>query len=405
MNGVGRLVLCAGLLGSFLAHAAEDSGGWASEHLAIKGFGTLGFARSDNDAAEYVRDLSQPHGLTRKWSAKVDSLVGVQANLKLGMQTEGVLQLISRYRYDGSYRPEVSWAFLRHDFTPDSQARVGRLGTEFYMQADSRLVGYSNTTVRPPPDFYGPLVFSYFDGFDASASMPWGDGLLRGKFFAGRSPEVSPFYDPVTWNLKGTRLIGGHLDYFLGPWQFRVGHTEVKFSANELPLNYLAGMFIPDLDIVSLAPELSTKRKTTNFDSVGLVYDQGPLQIQAMLGRIEHETAAYEDSRAAFIIGSYRMRQFTPYLGYSKTKSSASSITSPLPPPLDSIAQGLPAATHTDQRTITVGTRWDFQPNLALKVQYDMIRGKPESVFSFRGKNLQWDGRMKMLSVALDFAF
>lgn len=395
--------LCAGLLFQPVCHAEES--GWDSDRLVITGFGTLGLARSDNDTAEYVRDLTQPRGLTTNWSSKVDSLVGLQANLKLGEQTEGVLQIISRYRYDGSYRPEISWAFLRHDFTPDFQMRVGRLGTEFYMLADSRLIGYANTTVRPPPDFYGPLVFSYFDGIDATASMDLGEGLLRGKLFFGHSPETTAFSEPITWDLDGSRLMGGHLDYFIGPWQFRLSRSEVKFSSHEQPLNYLAGLYFPGLDIIALAPELSTVHKTSRFDSLGVVYEKGPLRIQTMLGRIRHESESYEDSRAAFVIGSYRIGQFTPYLGYSTTKSRSRTISSVLPPGVDTIVQAISSVAHIDQHTTTAGVRWDFRESYALKFQYDAIRGAQESRFFFRGQNPQWNGRMKVLSVALDFAF
>jgi hypothetical protein len=413
------LGLCAGLLFQPVCHAEES--GWDSDRLVIKGFGTLGLARSDNDTAEYVRDLSQPRGLTTNWSSKVDSLVGLQANLKLGEQTEGVLQVISRYRYDGSYRPEISWAFLRHDFTPDFQMRLGRLGTEFYMLADSRLIGYANTTVRPPPDFYGPLVFSYFDGIDATASMNIGDDLLRAKLFLGKSPETTPFYGPITWDLDGSRLLGGHLDYFTGPWQFRLAHSEARFSSHEAPLNPLINQLIGSdpilsflipipINLTALIPELSMVRKTSKFDSLGVVYDKGPLQIQAMLGRIRHESESYEDSRAGFVTAAYRVGKFTPYLGVSIAKSKASRITTipaaPWGPLLAQLASSaLTPSTHMDQHTYTVGTRWDFQQNWALKVQYDHIRGKESSNILFRGTDNQWSGRMKVLSVALDFAF
>jgi hypothetical protein len=405
MNTVRNRLLgaCLWLLGACACHAQGDGAGQVNDSFMLKGFGTVGLARSDTNSAEYVRDLSQPHGLTKHWSSEVDSLLGVQANLKLGAQTEGVVQLISRYRYDGSYDPEVAWAFLRHDFTPDFQVRAGRLGTEFYMLADSRLIGYANLTVRPPADFYGPLVFSYFDGFDTSWSTSVGDGLLRAKFFAGISPESTPFVDPITWDLKGTRLIGGHLDYFQGPWQFRIATADVKFN-NELPLDALAGF-----PITTLIPELSIKDKAAKFHSLGVVYDKGPLQIQAMLGRIDYESSAYEDSKAGFITGAYRFGQFTPYLGYSKVKSSASSIKTNLPgpfgPAIVDFARTLTTATHADQHTITLGTRWDVYQNLALKFQLDAIRGKPESVFPFRGDTVQWDGSMNVMSVTLDFAF
>lgn len=385
------------LLGSCLCHAETGGRAFDNESFMLKGFGTLGLARSDSDAAEYVRDLSQPRGLSENWSAKIDSVLGVQANLKLGAQTEAVVQLITRYRYDGSYRPEISWLFLSHDLTPDFQVRVGRMGTEFYMRADSRLIGYSNVSIRPPPDFYGPLVFSYFDGFDASWSGSVGDGLLRAKVFAGISPESTPFVEPMTWDLKGSRLVGGHLDYLLGSWQFRIASASARFSS-ELPLDALAG-----LPITSLVPELSAKDTKARFDSLGVAYDKGPLQIQAMLGRIEYESESYEDSTAGFVLGSYRIGQFTPYLGYSRTRSSASSITTI--GPFSGLAQMLTAATHSDQQTYTVGTRWDFYQNVALKVQLDAIRGDPNSVFPFRGRAVQWDGSMNVMSMALDFAF
>jgi hypothetical protein len=394
------IFLC--LLGSCLCHAQTDGVAPGNDSFMLKGFGTVGLARSDTNSAEYVRDLSQPHGLTKHWSTEVDSLLGVQANLKLGAKTEGVVQLISRYRYDGSYDPEVTWAFLRHDFTPDIQVRVGRLGTEFYMLSDSRLIGYSNVTIRPPPDFYGPLVFSYLDGFDTSFSTSIGDGLLRAKLFAGISPESTPFVGPITWDLKNTRLIGGHLDYFQGPWQFRIASADVNFNT-ELPLNTLSAQYFPGLDITSVIPELSTKDSKVRFDSLGVVYDKGPLQVQAMLGRIEYESESYEDSRAGFIIGSYRLGQFTPYLGYSKTKSSASSFKTI--GPFTGVAQLLTAATHSDQHTITLGTRWDVYQNLALKFQLDAIRGERDSVFPFRGDTVQWDGSMNVMSMTLDFAF
>jgi hypothetical protein len=405
----GRLLGLIFALLAELCHGADGAAvGGTDDSFALKGFGTLGLARSDSDTAEYVRDLSQPHGLSRHWSSSVDSVLGLQGNWRLGSSTEGVVQIISRYRYDGSNGPELSWAFLRHDFSPDFQMRVGRLGTEFYMFADSRLIGYSNVTVRPPPDFYGPLIFSSLDGVDATANLALGQGLLRAKLFAGRSPETSPFVESVTWRLRGSRLIGGHLDYLSGPWQFRAGHSEVRFSDNELPLReMLAPLFAPGLapDIVALYPELSMVNTTSRFDSVGIVFDRGPLQVRSMAGRIRHESESYEDSRAAFVVGSYRLGSFTPYLGYSRAKTSATRLTTSVARSLDGIAHALSAASHLDQHTVTVGTRWDFHRSWAMKVQFDRISGRPESILAFRGPSPQWDGHMKVLSATLDFAF
>lgn len=402
------LALGLGLLLAGACQGQEVASPAAPSFLTIHGFGTLGMAKSSSDNAEYVRDLSQPHGLTTQWSGKTDTVLGIQANLALGPQTEGVVQAISRYRYNGNHDPEISWAFVKHDFSPDFQARIGRLGTEFYMLADSRLIGYSNLTVRPPPDFFVPLVFSNFDGADLSVGSKIPGGLLRAKLFYGRSPETSPFFGDITWNLKGSRLYGGHVDYFSGPWQFRLGHSVVRFSSTELPLNALAASFLapfPAPDITGMFPELGTAGKTAAFSSAGLIYDDGPLRLQAMYGRIDHESKAYHDSWSAFAVASYRLGEFTPYLGYSTVKSAGQPLSSPVPPPLAPLISALLTIPHMDRHTVTLGSRWDFYENIALKAQLDLVRGSPQSLMPFRGDQMEWTGRMQVISVTLDFAF
>lgn len=413
-----RVVFLALMLAG-AAVLADDLPADRSDRLSFSAFGTLGLARSDNDSKQYVRDLSQKAGLTRQWSSEVDSVIGAQANVRLAPGTEAVIQALSRYRHDGSYRPEISWAFLKHQFAPDLQVRVGRLGTEFYMQSDSRLVGYGNTTIRPAPDFFDSLIFTYFDGIDISGGRAIGDDLLRAKVYYGRSPETVPFYGDISWNVSGSRLAGAQVDYSHGPWQLRLSHNQVRFSCDELPLDRLAdpvlaanglGALVP-FPITRAMPELSTVGTTSRFDAIGLIYDQGPLRVHAMLGRIDHENAAYEDSRAGFIVGSYRFGSFSPYLGYSKTRSRASKVTTvpntvlgPLPV-LTAIGQQLTTATHTNQHTVTAGVRWDFHPNMALKFQLDEIRGAKDSAFAFRGTQQNWDGQMRVISLALDFAY
>lgn len=398
------LVLAWALAAVLPCRGGEDVAA-GSPSLSLKGFGTLGIARSTNDSVQYVRDLSQPDGLTRNWSGKVDSLLGMQANLQLGEQTEGVAQVLSRYRYDGTYAPEVTWAFLRHDFSPQLSVRAGRLGTEFYMLADSRLVGYANLTVRPPPDYYGTLVFSYIDGLDASATAPVAGGLLRGKLYAGVSPEKATFVKPLTWDLSGSPVVGGHVDYLRGPWQFRLGHAQIRFK-NETPLNALVESKGGPPGFLSYVPELAMADKSSRFDSLSMVYDEGPLQLQLMLSQIRQESALYEDSKAGYAIAAYRLGQVTPYLGYSWERSSPKALASPPPPPLSLLLGSLTAKNHGDQHTLFLGGRWDLQPNLDLKAQLDWIRGSPSSLLTFRGDSAAlWTGNMTVFSLALDFVF
>ncbi len=375
--------------------------------LTFQGFGTLGIARTNNDKAEFVRDLSQPSGAGTSWTGKVDSLVGIQANLRVTPQTEAVVQAVSRYHYDGSYQPELTWAFLRHDFTPDFSVRAGRLGTEFYMLGDSRLVGYSNFTVRPQTDFYGSLVFSYIDGLDASVAYQLPSGLLRGKLFAGVSPEQAPYWPGIVWDQRGSLLQGGYLEYLTGPWQTRLSHARVRFN-HEAPIDallQLVGNPLGGMPYLSLVPQMAMQDQWARFTSVGLVYDEGPLNVQLMLNQIKQEGVAYESSKAAYVLAAYRMGAITPYVGVSRSFTQAEPLPGSGFAMVDALTASLIAQSHADQHTVTLGARWDFQKNMALKAQLDQITGKPNSLFLVKNPQPAWDGHMTVFSLALDFVF
>lgn len=391
---------------SGLAWAQDEpaTSGWPT--VSLHGFGTLGATRTDTDSAQFVRDLSQPNGAGTQWASKVDSLLGLQANVQFSPRTEGVVQVVSRYHADSNYRPEVTWAFLRHDFSPDFSARAGRLGTEFYMQGDSRLVGYSNLSLRPTPDFYGSLVFSYIDGVDASATLPLASGLLRSKVFWGQSPEKTPYYPSILWDLRGTDLAGGYLDYSAGPWQVRLSHVQVRFH-HEMPVDALLhsiGINLPQ-PYLSLVPEMSMANQRTNFSSLGLVYDQGPLNVQMMLNQIRHNSPAYADTKAGYVQAAYRLGAVTPYLGVSRSFSDLETLPSSGVPGVNSLTELLVAQSISNQHTYTLGGRWDLQKNLALKAQVDWVHGQPASKFPFKNVQTDWDGHMTVFSLALDFVF
>lgn len=397
---------------AFAEPSASASGNGTGE-LAFSGFGTLGIVRSNSDQTHFLRDLSQPRGATRKFTARVDSLLGLQANYRAGEQVELVAQAISRYGWDANYRPELTWAFAKFDPTPASSLRLGRLGTEFFMLADSRHVGYSYLPIRPPGDYYGTLPFNFVDGIDATATWPLAGGLLRGKLFTGFDQESLPIAGEE-WRLHGSRMSGGYLDYQTGGWQWRLGAAQMRFK-RDFPLLkplrdnlYAAAAFTPQA--AEAADRIAVENKLATLYSAGAVYDDGPLHVQLMLSRTRQQSATYENTRAGYLIGAYRLGEATPFAGVSWSKSRRNALATGLPdvPPFAALNAALAAflaVSHSDQETWIIGTRWDFRRNLALKAQLDMIRGRPDSLFLFGPTRADFNGRLNVLSVALDFVF
>jgi len=377
------------------AHA--DEMGDDPPSLVLRGFGTLGAVRSDTDDAQFVRDLTQRDGGGSKWTGRTDSVLGLQANWRLADNAEVVMQGVSRYRPQGNFSPELTWAFVHYDPAPEWSLRLGRLGTDFYMLADSRWVGYSYLTVRPVQDYYGTLPFNYIDGGDLVATKPFAGGLLRGKVFAGVAREQSPWGNQQ-FDLDGSLMTGAYLDYQTGPWQFRLGHAQVRFG-HELPVED----FYQTLEALSpgSSQQLRVKDKLTRFESAGLAYDDGPLQAQLMVSRTSSDHAAFQGTWAGYAQLGYRLETVTPFVGYSRAFSHSKQLKQPVSPLTDLFLDEF----RCDQYTWFVGARWDFRSNMALKVQYDRIFGTADSRFLFRNETAAWSGDMGVLSVALDFVF
>lgn len=407
------LGLIAALGDATLASGAEVSEAMESS-LSLRGFGSVGLARSSSAQAEFVRDLSQPKGITNRWSGRIDSVLGVQANWQVVPTLELVGQAVSRYHYDRSRDPELMWAFAKWEPDARVSVRAGRIGADFMMQADSRLVGYSYLPVRPSADFFGPLFFSHFDGGDASLTLPLGNGLVRGKLFAGATQEKTSG-TPGIWDTSSSPVRGFVLDYQIGPWLLRANAASIRFS-NDIKFSPLPetlrtiGSNFGYPGAISAADALSTRDTTTRFYSLGVVYDDGPLQVQGMLNKIRHETGVFQNSHAGYLLAGYRLGTVTPYSGVSWWKSSFKSFSTGLPevPAFDELNRRfdyIMLASATNQKTYTLGARWDALHNIALKLQWDAIRGSSGSRFPYAHSESGWNGRTDVVSLSLDFIF
>jgi hypothetical protein len=366
----------------------------------------LGVARSSSDHAEFARDFSQPRGIKGgQWSGRIDSVLGLQTSWQATPQLELVGQVVSRYRYDESRYPEVMWAFAKWE--PDARfaLRAGRIGADFMMLADSRLVGYSSLTVRPSPDFFAPLFFSHFDGADASLTLPLGNGLVRGKLFGGTISEKTPLAIEL-WDTSGASTRGLVLDYLTGPWQLRASTAYVDLShdiqsARQLAVNLRAS------GADAAADALKVAGTTTRYDSLGVAYDAGPLQVQAMLNSIRHEAGLLHNSHAGYLLAGYRVGAVTPYAGVSwwKSRLKSPSLPNTVSADLNQAFDYVMGTAVADQTTYTLGARWSLCANTAIKLQWDAIRGSAASRLPVLHSQPGWNGRTNVISAVVDFIF
>jgi len=407
----------AALWGSVLRAQSATAEGGGDLALTFRGFGTLGVARSNTDAVEFMRDVSQPKGVTTQLDAALDSRLGLQVNLRLNENWELVAQAVAKRRFDDTFRPELTWAFLKWEVSEAVDLRAGRLGFDVYQLADSRNVGYSYLWVRPPVEFYGGIPITEFDGADLVVQSPVGAGFGRWKVFGGHAKGRIPTSGKARFDLTGSPLMGTIGDFRQGDWWFRLAYAQLKFKAefNSDVDAMLAALRDPMVSSLSpsapaLADELAIRDKWVRYLSLGVVFERGPFQSHLGLSRATSQSLGIPKTHAGYLTLGYRQGTWTPYLSFAAVKSTPIPRSTGLPDvfPFSLLSTGVQQFLRTnqnDQRALSLGIRWDVQRNLCLKAQVDDIHVGQNSYQLWWRPSPTWNRRATVATLTLDFVF
>ena len=428
----------------------------AREYVRFSGFGTLGAVHTRGDGAAFIRDITQPQGADNRGpSWKTDTRFGVQANFKATENVEAVAQIVSRYRWDNDFRPELTWGFIKYAPSDMLEVRAGRVSYDVYLAGDSRDAGFTYLWVRPPTEYYGTgsLLLPYQDGGDVTFRAPLGRGVARLKLHTGIARQyVSIQQGQRHWagdltlgpvgaiqNLSGSRMTGGFIDYQDTHWIVRYSHSNLRF-ARELPAANMYDIFglmrgaatasaqQGDLaaanGLDTLIADASMLNKHLSFQSLAFAYEDGPLQTQMALSHMRSGTLVVPGSNAGYLSAGYRLGKLTPYATISAIRSKASNRADNLSPTTPayavSVARYMLLTGLETQHTYTLGLRYNLNSQTDLKFQWDSVRSNNCSPASpavigtappcappllWPTVPVPWNGRANVLSATLDFIF
>lgn len=398
-------VICAALA---LAKpcAAEESSPW---RLTPGVFGTLGAVYQPKDEVEFRRDISQTHGAEGgKLSFDTDSLLGLQLNAGYGEQFEFVGQIVSKLDEENGWRPGLSRAFLRYVPDPALKIRVGRIPQQIYLRLDSRDVGYSYRTIRPPVDTYGFASNDTLDGADLVWTTAWKDALWNLTLSAGRTKFVVADLSDASELLAG----GIVLDMYYRDWQFRLGHSLITTQSGGVvnpvvePLRNTG-----EPQAMQLADLLASPGDHYEQVLIAAAYDRGPLQFETLVQRITNNKTLGVAFDSGYASLAYQFGKFTPYVAFAMIDSHhdllATGLSDPAYADLNQAVRSaqILGGNVSDQHTSSLGLRYDFAQHFDLKLQLDQVwvdnsqliidrRARPTSGFD-----------LTVLGLALDFAF
>lgn len=407
-----RSLLAAGALCASLPAVATDPvdrSGWR-----LGGFGTLGAGYHGEEDVQVRRDLEQAGGYQGgRLGFRADTRIGVQASAHFGPRWGAAIQGIGRLSRDNDWKPEVSWAFVRHSPTDWLDLRFGRLGVDIYLNGDSRHVGYAFTAARPAPELYGMVTEDRFDGADLTVSRPLGSGIASLKIYGGRGRGGYRLYGrslandsplvlgaSATWNSQNLTLKAS--------W----GSTYTRNDPSLLPLASAlrAVPAVVSADAATRADQIGRSHRV-NFAGLGALYERGAFSVESTLGWERFDAFPEFEGWAGTVLAAYRLGAWKPYVGYARNSFKPDRRPLALPalsPQLIALQASYDSVTdrlRMDQHTVTLGVRYDIADNYALKFQLDRIDADASALLIDRQGMPVRDKSTTLYSIVLDFVF
>jgi len=359
------------------AAAADD---FLPTDWKLSGFGTVGLVHANTDQADFSDSVLKASGAgaSGRWSADVDSRLGVQLDVALLPQWSAVVQVVSEQQYDNSYDPRIEWANLKYQVTPDVALRVGRVALPVFMGAEHRKVGYVYSAVRQPTEVSGGVPITSSDGADLSWRWQTGDLRHTTRFQYGRTDMALS----AGVRLRARGILGLSHSIDVGNFSARASVIGADVTVNIADQLFSAlAQFGPAG--MALADRYSVDHKRFSLTALGMEYDPGDWFVHIEGGRQRSQSLL--GTNVALAVGAgVRWGDFTPYAGYATVHAQTATRTgglalAGLPPQLAAAGAALNGGlnqlmmTLPEQSTVSIGTRWDVCENIALKLQFQRV--------------------------------
>lgn len=406
---------------AFNASARADD---LSDWIKFDGFGTIGTYKGNSNVAGVRTDQRQSIYSLKDWRFDGDSQASLQATLNPHGQFKAVLQVISKKDINGSNKPTVEWAYLSYPITSEVDFKVGRTVAPIFIMSDYRNLNYAQTTVRPQSEIYQVNPITYQDGVTARWDKRVGSGNMQLEGFFGKT-KVS-----VTGgDIDLSRVKGLSLKWAQDSWSVRGGYSWYNASlvAPTVEGNIKTLSSLPSVVCTNCLSELAAaapiKAITAKIATLGATFDNGEWIAQAEWAKRDTNTVVISKVSGWNALLGYRYGDFTPYIGtgsYSVDSSKTNLTPGPFAPAavkaqLNYLNQSFLGVGDPSRDVMSVGVRWDFAKNLALKAQLESMKMKVPAVgassgfqsyaTSMLGVPNNFDGRVSMFTVNLDFVF
>ncbi|MDN3378109.1 MULTISPECIES: porin [unclassified Pseudoalteromonas] len=359
--------------------------------VRINGFASIvGGKTLDDDTTLY--------GYDNDISFKNESVFALQLSADLQDKLSATAQIVARGEND--FDAEFEWAYLTYEFTDELQLSAGKMRVPFYRYSDFLDVGYAYRWVRPPQSVYN-LPFSTYEGLSLLYSSQIGDwdSTLQGIYgsYDGTIAVVSVNGDTELNDIAGVNWTLSY-DWFSARAAYFIADTSIAIendNATAVALNELETK-LRNAGFVDQADNIAVDEDDGSFLALGFSIDYNNVLFDAEYTEFEVDNSALAKQTQYYTSVGYRIDEWTVHLTYENNDDKHEKSRYNALPAVPDLNQGINLVlegSKAKSNVYTIGTRYDFHPSAALKVDFS------------RFKNDITDTETDVVAVAVDLVF
>jgi len=352
------------MLGSVVAQHAH-----AGEGIQWNGFFTGAFSQSDSEYP-YGRFYS----ISDSGSYLTDTRLGLQGTSKVNDKISLTTQLVAKNSRD-NFEVNANWLYANIALKPGYTIKLGRMQQPMYLFSSQLEAGYSLPWVRPPQEVYEQQFFNDYTGLEFEfkryvaghdVTLKFLHGVQENEITAAVLGQIFAKPEPLVETMSS--------DDFLGlAFQLEGDFYRLKFAAvkQELAIGFEQSdmnTFMLDFGgCMSGSTPLSAAQCAQVISSMALLSGGGSPALDGdfwtagfdinqfgarLIGEYANRTMGDFDRKGYYLSLMYSVDKVTPYVTYASHDTKGNTNMDP-----------------QVQDSITLGARYDWLPNAALKFE------------------------------------
>jgi len=344
-------------LAASAAHAAD---------VSISGFGQV-VAGGTLDRGDVYPEREYGH----KVDLKPESNFGVQIDAEINDRVTATGQVLAQGSDD--FDAELAWAYAKVKIVDGLDVKVGRQRLPLYRYSDFLDVGYAYPWVRTPVAMYNQ-PWSNVDGISATYSTTLGDVYTTAQAIYGNF-EDDVRLDGTNLHAKLDRIQGVTVDAEYNEWlSVRAGYIRGDVTVTGASIDALVPILRAN-GLAARAEAIDYSADLGTFKTIGFKIEKANVFAVGEYAETDIENSLYSktDRTDWYATVGYKLGTVMPHVTYGRrTQGSNLDLVAGIPTASPLYAPLFQAANSQRRNDIfmSVGARWDFATNVALKVDY-----------------------------------